>query len=175
MVWLREGLGPLFFYPYFYKSGFLIMKKGYYQITEALESAASANDQVNQVSWGNIFDLDFKKMDMYPVAHFMTGAATLQERTILYEFDLLMMDVVDYSKEAKSEFEGNMMKQDIYHRTLSTISEILATFRRGTQYDAYFRLVNDPVADPFDEEYEANICGWKVTLQIEAINPNNIC
>lgn len=154
---------------------FNCMKKGYYQITEALKSAAESNDHINQVSWGNIFDLDFRKMDMYPLAHIITGNATLNERTITYEFDLLIMDVVDYSKEAKNLYEGNMMKQDIYHRTLATLSEILATFRRGTEYDAYFRLVNDPLAQPFDEDYEANVCGWMATLQIEAINPNNIC
>jgi hypothetical protein len=68
-----------------------------------------------------------------------------------------------------------MMKQDIYHRTLATISEFLATFRRGNYYDDYFRLANDPIAEPFDEDMEANICGWKITLQIETINPNNIC
>ena len=85
------------------------------------------------------------------------------------------MDIVDYSKEAKDLYEGNMMKQDIYHRTLGAISEILATFRRGAEYDAYFRLINDPIAEPFDEDMESNICGWKATLQIEAINPNNIC
>lgn len=151
------------------------MKKGYYQITEALESAASGNDMINQVSWGNIFDVDFRKQDMYPLAHIITGNATLQERTINYEFDLLVMDIVDYSKEEKDLIEGNMMKQDIYHRTLAAISEILASFRRGDQYDAYFRLANDPVAEPFDEDMEANVCGWKVTLEIEAINPNNIC
>jgi hypothetical protein len=151
------------------------MKKGYYQITEALQSAAEASDHINQVSWGNIFDLDFRKMEMFPLAHFITGTATLNERTITYEFDLLVMDVVDYNKEAKDLFTGNMMKQDIYHRTLATISEFLATFRRGDEYDNYFRLINDPVAEPFDEDYEANICGWKVTLEIESINPNNIC
>lgn len=151
------------------------MKKGYYQITEALESAASGNDMINQVSWGNIFDVDFRKQDMYPLAHIITGNATLQERTINYEFDLLVMDIVDYSKEEKDLIEGNMMKQDIYHRTLAAISEILASFRRGDQYDAYFRLANDPIAEPFDEDMEANVCGWKVTLEIEAINPNNIC
>ena len=151
------------------------MKKGYYQITEALEGAASANDQVNQVTWGNIFDLDFRKQDMFPIAHIITGSAVLQERTITYEFDLLVMDIVDYSKDSKDLIEGNMMKQDIYHRTLAAISEILATFRRGTEYDAYFRLANDPIAEPFDEDMEANVCGWKATLQIEAINPNNIC
>jgi len=151
------------------------MKKGYYQITEALEGAASANDMVNQVTWGNIFDLDFRKQDMFPIAHIITGSAVLEERTITYEFDLLVMDIVDYSKDSKDLIEGNMMKQDIYHRTLAAISEILATFRRGTEYDAYFRLANDPVAEPFDEDMEANVCGWKATLQIEAINPNNIC
>ena len=151
------------------------MKKGYYQITEALESASSGNDMINQVSWGDIFDLDFRKQDMFPVAHIMTGNATLGERTITYEFDLIVMDVVDYSKEAKDLIEGNMMKQDVYHRTLAAISEILATFRRGDQYDAYFRLANDPVAEPFNEDMESTICGWKATLQIEAMNPNNIC
>lgn len=151
------------------------MKKGYYQITEALESAASANDFINQVTWGNIFDLDFRKMDMFPIAHVITGTAQLSERTITYEFDLLVMDIVDYSKEAKDLYEGNMMKQDIYHRTLSIISEILATFRRGDQYDAYFRLANDPIAEPFDEDMESNVCGWKITLQVEAANPNSIC
>jgi hypothetical protein len=89
------------------------MKKGYYQITEALESAASANDQINQVTWGDIFDLDFRKQDMFPIAHVMTGSAVLGERTITYEFDLLVMDIVDYSKEAKDLYEGNMMKQDV--------------------------------------------------------------
>lgn len=154
---------------------FIYMKKGYYQITEALESAASGNEFINQVTWGNIFDLDFRKMDMFPIAHMITGNASLSERTITYEFDILVMDIVDYSKEAKDLYEGNMMKQDIYHRTLSIISEILATFRRGDQYDAYFRLVNDPIAEPFDEDMESNICGWKITLEIEAANPNNIC
>ena len=71
------------------------MKKGYYQITEALKTAAESNDHINQVSWGNIFDLDFRKMDMYPLAHIITGNATLNERTITYEFDLLNMDIQD--------------------------------------------------------------------------------
>ena len=151
------------------------MKKGYYQITEALKTAAESNDHINQVSWGNIFDLDFRKMDMYPLAHIITGNATLNERTITYDFDILIMDIVDYNKDAKDLYEGGMMKQDIYHRTLSTLSEFLATFRRGDEYDDYFRLANDPVAEPFDEDMEANICGWKITMQIEAMNPNNIC
>jgi len=154
---------------------FNYMKKGYYQITEALKTAAESNDHINQVSWGNIFDLDFRKMDMYPLAHIITGNATLNERTITYDFDILIMDIVDYNKDAKDLYEGGMMKQDIYHRTLATLSEILATFRRGTEYEAYFRLTNDPVAQPFDEDYEANVCGWMATLSIEAINPNNNC
>ena len=44
--------------------------------------------------------------------------------------------------------------------------------------EKYFEGFNLPikyVAEPFDEDMEANICGWKITMQIEAINPNNIC
>ena len=153
------------------------MKKGYYQITEALESAASSNDQINQVTWGDIFDLDFRKQDMFPIAHIMTGTATLRrENSSLMSLIFWLMDIVDYSKEAKDLYEGNMMKQDVYHRTSMQPSlRYLLPSEEETQYDAYFRLVNDPVAEPFDEDMEANICGWKATLQIEAMNPNNIC
>ena len=89
------------------------------------------------------------------------------------------MDVVDYSKQDPNvepySFEGVAQKQDIYHRSLFTLQQMIASLRRGDLYSDGFRLVNDPTCEPFDEDFENTLCGWKATLQIETPNPTIIC
>ena len=51
------------------------MKYGYYQICEALQSAADNSSYVNSVTWGNIFDVDMRKITLFPLCHILTGTA----------------------------------------------------------------------------------------------------
>ena len=86
------------------------MKYGYYQLCEALQSAAVTADYITTTTWGNIFDVDMRKMTLFPLCHILVGNATINERTVTYEVDLLVMDVVDYSKQDPNvtpySFEG---------------------------------------------------------------------
>jgi hypothetical protein len=120
-----------------------------------------------------------RKMTLFPLCHILVGNATINERTVTYEVDLLVMDVVDYSKQDPNvtpySFEGVAIKQDIYHRALFSAQQMIASMRRGELYTDGFRLVNDPVCEPIDEDYENTLCGWKFTLQIETPNPTIIC
>jgi hypothetical protein len=52
---------------------------------------------------------------------------------------------------------------------------MIASLRRGALYSDGFELVNDPVCEPIDEDYENTLCGWKFTLQIMTPNPTIIC
>ena len=74
---------------------------------------------------GNIFDVDMRKMTLFPLCHILTGTADIQERTVTYSIDVLVMNVVDYSKQDPNvepySFEGVAQKQDIYHRSLFTL------------------------------------------------------
>ena len=155
------------------------MKYGYYQLCEALQSAATSADYITTTTWGNIFDVDMRKMTLFPLCHILVGNATVNERTVTYEVDLLVMDVVDYSKQDPNvdpySFEGVAIKQDIYHRALFSAQQMIASLRRGALYSDGFELTNDPVCEPIDEDYENTLCGWKFTLQIETPNPTIIC
>lgn len=65
------------------------MKYGYYQLCEALQSAATSADYITTTTWGNIFDVDMRKMTLFPLCHILVGNATITERTVTYEVDLL--------------------------------------------------------------------------------------
>jgi hypothetical protein len=120
-----------------------------------------------------------RKMTLFPLCHVLVGQAEVQERTVIYDVDILVMDVVDYSKQDPNvdpySYEGVAMKQDIYHRALFSAQEMIASMRRGALYTDGFRLVNDPICEPIDEDFENTLCGWKMTLQIETPNPTIIC
>ena len=155
------------------------MTYGYYQLCEAIKTAATNASYINTTTWGNIFDVDMRKMTLFPLCHVLVGQAEVQERTVIYDVDILVMDVVDYSKQDPNvdpySYEGVAMKQDIYHRALFSAQEMIASMRRGALYTDGFRLVNDPVCEPIDEDFENTLCGWKMTLQIETPNPTIIC
>jgi hypothetical protein len=155
------------------------MTYGYYQLCEAIQTAATNASYINTTTWGNIFDVDMRKMTLFPLCHVLIGQAEVQERTVIYDVDILVMDVVDYSKQDPNvdpySYEGVAMKQDIYHRALFSAQEMIASMRRGVLYTDGFRLVNDPVCEPIDEDFENTLCGWKLTLQIETPNPTIIC
>jgi hypothetical protein len=155
------------------------MTYGYYQLCEAIQTAATNASYINTTTWGNIYDVDMRKITLFPLCHVLVGQAEVQERTVIYDVDILVMDVVDYSKQDPNvdpySYEGVAMKQDIYHRALFSAQEMIASMRRGALYTDGFRLVNDPVCEPIDEDFENTLCGWKMTLQIETPNPTIIC
>ncbi len=103
------------------------MKYGYYQVCEALQSAAESASYVNSVTWGNIFDVDMRKMTLFPLCHILTGTADIQERTVTYSIDVLVMDVVDYSKQDPNippySFEGVAQKQEFIKAYIKTYGE----------------------------------------------------
>jgi hypothetical protein len=148
-------------------------------LCEAIQTAATNASYINTTTWGNIFDVDMRKMTLFPLCHVLVGQAEVQERTVIYDVDILVMDVVDYSKQDPNvdpySYEGVAMKQDIYHKALFSAQEMIASMRRGVLYTDGFRLVNDPVCEPIDEDFENTLCGWKMTLQIETPNPTIIC
>jgi hypothetical protein len=125
------------------------MTYGYYQLCEAIQTAATNASYINTTTWGNIFDVDMRKMTLFPLCHVLVGQAEVQERTVIYDVDILVMDVVDYSKQDPNvdpySYEGVAMKQDIYHRALFSAQEMIASMRRGVLYTDGFRLVNDPI------------------------------
>ena len=113
--------------------------------------------------------------------HFVNNTDTIIENSIVYNFTMIVAEAADVSKtkntleNANTFFQGVEMKQDIYHRTLYIINEVLANFKRGTQYDNDLQLIGEPTAESFNMNGNNGICGWTVDIDILAPNPIIIC
>ena len=69
-----------------------------YDILDKIKSILDANDQINTVTYGDIFEVDLNSQSIYPLAHVMLGSATITDHVIEHSVSVLVMDVVDVSK-----------------------------------------------------------------------------
>ena len=52
--------------------------RGFYQITEEIESALLSDENVNTVTTGDITDIDLSKNSIYPISHVTVNNANLE-------------------------------------------------------------------------------------------------
>ena len=72
--------------------------RGFYQITEEIESALLSDENVNTVTTGDITDIDLSKNSIYPISHVTVNNANLEENLIRFNISVISMDLVDVSK-----------------------------------------------------------------------------
>jgi len=88
--------------------------RGFYQITETIETQLLADVNVNTVTTGDIFDIDLSKQSIFPLAHIIVNSVTLQEQVMSFNITVMAMDIVDESKDATTDiFRGNNNEQDV--------------------------------------------------------------
>jgi hypothetical protein len=89
---------------------------------------------------------------------------------------VLVMDIKDTSKsEETDKFRKNTDEQDILNTQLGVLNNLMQKLRFGTLHTTGYRLINDPVCEPFADRFENNLAGWNADLTIEIRNDLNIC
>lgn len=148
-----------------------------YDVLEGIKDKLRANPNVFTVSFGDISKLNLNKTDIFPVAHLDIANATFSGNMIQFSIAILALDVVDVNKDAVGSdvFDGNTNLNDILNSQLGVISEIIESLRRGSLFDGQIRLVGEPVADKIVDEYENQLAGWGLTLNLEIPNSFSIC
>ncbi len=85
--------------------------RGYYQITDTIKTNLLADENVNTVTTGDIFDVDLSKQTIFPLSHIMVNSVTIQEQVLNFEITVMCMDVVDQSKDEVTDvFRGNKQR-----------------------------------------------------------------
>jgi hypothetical protein len=56
--------------------------RGYYQITETIKTNLLADENVNTVTTGDIFDIDLSKQTIFPLSHIIINSVTIQEQIL---------------------------------------------------------------------------------------------
>ncbi len=150
--------------------------RGFYQITETIETQLLADVNVNTVTTGDIFDIDLSKQSIFPLAHIIVNSVTLQEQVISFNITVMAMDIVDESKEATTDiFRGNNNEQDVLNTQLAVLNKLVMVLRRGTLYSDKFQLEGDASLEPFYERFDNRLAGYAATMDVIIPNDITIC
>ena len=150
--------------------------RGFYQITETIETQLLADVNVNTVTTGDIFDIDLSKQSIFPLAHIIVNSVTLQEQVMSFNITVMAMDIVDESKEATTDiFRGNNNEQDVLNTQLAVLNKLIMVLRRGDLYSDKFQLEGDPTLEPFYERFDKRLAGYAATMDVVIHNDIDIC
>jgi len=104
----------------------------------------------------------------------MVNQATIQEQTITMNISVIVMDIVDVTKENPRDetepFFGTSNEQDILNTQLAVLNDLTTKLYRGTLYTDLYQLSSPPNCVPFTERFENLLAGWTGTFDI--ILPN---
>ena len=150
--------------------------RGFYQITETIETQLLADVNVNTVTTGDIFDIDLSKQSIFPLAHIIVNSVTLQEQVMSFNITVMAMDIVDESKEATTDiFRGNNNEQDVLNTQLAVLNKLIMVLRRDDLYSDKFQLEGDPTLEPFYERFDNRLAGYAATMDVIIHNDIDIC
>ena len=150
--------------------------RGFYQITETIETQLLSDVNVNTVTTGDIFDIDLSKQSIFPLAHIIVNSVTLQEQVISFNITVMAMDIVDESKKETTDiFVGNNNEQDVLNTQLAVLNKLQMVLRRGTLYSDKFQLEGDATLEPFYERFDNRLAGYAATMNVIIHNDIDIC
>ena len=150
--------------------------RGFYQITEEIESALLSDENVNTVTTGDITDIDLSKNSIYPISHVTVNNANLEENLIRFNISVISMDLVDVSKSETTDiFVGNNNEQDVLNTQLAVVNKVVQKLRQGTLYQNKFQLDNNPTCEFFTDSFDHQVAGVAATIDIVIPNDIDIC
>ena len=144
-----------------------------YTVLDKIKEILRANGITKTVTFGDITQVDLNKTSIFPLAHVIFGNVTFQDRIMSASIRILCLDVVDVTKEKQTEdmMFGNDNLQDILNTQLQVVNDIQQEMRRGTAFSDNFQITTNVVAEPFLDNFENQLAGWGMTVNIEV--PNN--
>lgn len=146
----------------------------FYGVTTKLRELLRADINVNTVTYGELDEVALNKFTTYPLAHFNISNVT-QGKSNVYDIQLLVMDVLDQSKDTDKEFIRNNNLHDVLNSQEQVGMRLLELLVRGDLRSEGFMLSGSPSFVPFIERFKDDVAGWEVTFSIEVNNEMDIC
>jgi len=151
--------------------------KGYYDFTKVLLDALISDPLVNQVTKGSLDKITNAKKDMYPLAHVMVNSGGMESNTITFNVSLIVMDIVDYTKEdAIDIYFGNNNEDDVLNQSFMTCQRAFENMRRGGMNDSDYSIESESASvEFFVDRFTDDVAGCTMTFDVVMPNEMTIC
>jgi len=152
--------------------------KNVYSILDAVEQHFTVEEKnINSVKFGVFSETDIKKTTLFPLAHFNISGIKYSGNTIDFVIRVMVLDLVDESKDYDGSFAGATNLQDVLNTQAMVLNKLIESLRsgRGKLSNQQFVLNNEPQAEYLYEELENKLAGWGVDIEISTPNDISTC
>ena len=147
----------------------------FYDIIDKMKTYLQGNNNINTVTFGDLFEVDLAKQTIFPLAHIIVNSCTFQEHVVRFNMQIICMDIVQDSKgdlkEQANYFHDITNKQDVLNTMFFVINGLQSALRRGEMYSDLFQIDSDFDAQMFEDRFENLLAGW--SMEFDVIVPNN--
>lgn len=147
-----------------------------YRIINAMQSELSSNPFCNDVTLGQLTEIDLAKQTIFPLANITLVSVRNNENTLSFTITITNVDIVEISKESpENKIYGNDNLIYIWTNQLYVINRLVTRLRQSTLYSDGWELEGNPESDFIDKEMENMLAGFETTLTITVPNGINVC
>ena len=150
--------------------------KSFYNVIDKIKTVVTSEPFNNEITFGDIADIDLKKQSLFPLAHVMINNATINNQYVTMNITIFFMDLVDISNEQTTDlYRGNDNRQDILNTQLALATRVIRVLQKAEPYRDEFELLTDASCEPFTERFDNMLAGWAVTFDIGAKDEMTYC
>ena len=149
---------------------------GYYTLIDTLKQLLIDSPFVNQVTEGDLYDVDLSKQTIFPLSHIIVNNVSILPNVLKANISIVAMDIVDISKEEPTDmFKDNNNRQDVLNTQLIMLSRIVAQLTNGETFEDNYQLEGEPSCEPFTDRFENLLAGWTMTFDVLIPNEMTSC
>ena len=150
--------------------------KNIFALTDAIKAELESNQLINQVTFGDLFEVDLLKQNIFPLAHVGMTNAVLSQGIASINMSILFLDVVDESKEEQTDqFYGNDNENYVLNSMFAAATKTISELQRGDLYRRQFQIEQDVNIEFFSERFEDKLAGVGVDFTVTINNTLDLC
>tara|TARA_R100000541_G_scaffold59358_1_gene73011 strand:- start:7456 stop:8001 length:546 start_codon:yes stop_codon:yes gene_type:complete len=170
----------------------MVSNKTYNNVIDTLCRLGQYHKQISTVSVGDIFDINLKKMEKFPLLHINPTSVQTGDSELIYNFQIFICDLVSEKKDWKTFQAKELTKlldtknneQQVWNQTLEICTDFIGMLRHSSRQSLEgVNDINEPLyftqdqfsIEPFQERFDNLLCGWTFTIGIKVMNDFSTC
>ena len=148
-----------------------------FKLTDKIKEELQGNTLINQVTFGDLFEVDLLKKNIFPLAHVGMASARIGEGVAYVDLSILFLDIVDEQKQENTDqFYGNDNEHYVLNSMFSAATKTVQELMRGDLYRDGFQVEQDDVSlEFFSERFEDKLAGVGLDMTITIKNTLDLC
>ena len=148
-----------------------------FKLTDKIKEELQGNALINQVTFGDLFEVDLLKKNIFPLAHVGMASARIGEGVAYVDLSILFLDIVDEQKQEQTDqFYGNDNEHYVLNSMFAAATKTIQELMRGDLYADGFQLEQDDVSlEFFSERFEDKLAGVGLDMTITIKNTLDLC